>query len=35
MLSPILKESAELQQEKQEAVPQPDQLSLFTTSSGD
>jgi DNA protecting protein DprA len=32
MLSPILQESAELQQEKQEAAPRPDQLSLFATS---
>jgi len=29
MLSPILQESVELQQEKQEALPRPDQLSLF------
>jgi DNA processing protein len=35
MLSPILKESAELQQEKQEAVHHPDQLSLFATSSNE
>ncbi|HEU0002041.1 MAG TPA: DNA-processing protein DprA [Ktedonobacteraceae bacterium] len=33
MLSPILKESAELQQEKQEAAPRPDQLSLFVPSN--
>lgn len=32
LLAPILQESAELQQEKQEAVPLPDQLSLFATS---
>ncbi len=33
MLSPILQESAELQQEKQEAAPHPDQLTLFATSN--
>ncbi|HEY6543182.1 MAG TPA: DNA-processing protein DprA [Ktedonobacteraceae bacterium] len=33
LLSPILQESAELQQEKQEAAPHPDQLSLFATSN--
>jgi len=33
MLSPILQESAELQQEKQEAAPRPDQLSLFAASN--
>ncbi len=33
MLAPILKESAELQQEKQGALPRPDQLSLFATSN--
>ena len=33
MLSPILKESAELQQERQEAAPRPDQLSLFVPSN--
>jgi DNA processing protein len=33
MLSPILQESAELQQEKQEDAPRPDQLSLFATSN--
>lgn len=32
LLAPILQESTELQQEKQEAVPLPDQLSLFATS---
>ncbi len=33
MLSPILQESAELQQEKQGTAPRPDQLSLFATSN--
>lgn len=33
MLSPILQESADLQQEKQEAQPQPDQLSMFASSN--
>ncbi len=32
LLAPILHESTELQQEKQEAAPRPDQLSLFATS---
>jgi DNA processing protein len=33
MLSPILQESSDLQQEKQEAQPQPDQLSMFASSN--
>ncbi|GAC1521142.1 MAG: hypothetical protein NVS3B14_22680 [Ktedonobacteraceae bacterium] len=33
MLSPIMKESVELQQEKQAAAPRPDQLSLFAASN--
>ena len=33
LLSPILQESAQLQQEKQGAAPRPDQLSLFAASN--